>query len=326
MARDSETGLQVTTAYLRTPAEAIGDISDLDIENLHSSIENQIDIFNQRGSGSNLLYIKKFVVQFVNYNPLIGSSFIETPDRIKRKKAMINVQNSDQECFKWAVFSAQFPSCEKTLNVFQTTNRSPIGLIFPLLKYPVTLSQIRDFERLNKGFTVNVYVHFKNEHIIPVYLTKQMTRPKHIDLMLLKNDRNSHFVGIKNMSRLVNSRTQHDGRTYVYPQCAFSFTLKQGFENHFPDCSKHMRQKYIFPEDLIIQFEEFHKTELQPFLIYCDFESTLAPTKSDPLREATFPLNTHEMSGFCFYTVSSNNDFPSDPIIYSGPVAMEVFF
>ena len=65
---------------------------------------------------------------------------------------------------------------------------------FSSLKYPVTLSQIREFERLNTGFTVNVYVHCNDEDIIPVYLTKQMTRPKHIDLMLLKNYENSHFV------------------------------------------------------------------------------------------------------------------------------------
>ena len=157
MARDSETGLQITTAYLRTPAEAIGDISDLDIENLHRSIENQIDVFNQRGSGWNLLYVKKFVVHFVKYNPLAGSSFIETPDRIKRKKAVINVQNSDQECFKWAVLSALFfpptgKNAERVSNYKPFTNR----IDFSSLKYPVTLSQIREFERLNTGFTVNV--------------------------------------------------------------------------------------------------------------------------------------------------------------------------
>jgi hypothetical protein len=261
MARDSETGLQVTTAYLRTPAEAIGDISDLNIENLHRSIENQIDVFNQRGSGWNLLFVKMFVIHYVKFNPLIGSSYIETPDYIKRKRAVINVQNSDQECFRWAVLSALYP-----ITTFQHSYRvskyesHKNDAEFSSLKYPVTLPQIREFERRNSGFTVNVYVHCENNDIIPVYLTKHQTRPKHIDLLLLKNNENSHYVWIKDMSRLVNSRTQHKGRTYVCPHCVFPFTCKQSFDNHFPDCSKHMRQKYKFPEDPIIQYKDFQKT------------------------------------------------------------------
>ena len=35
-----------------------------------------------------------------------GSSYIDLPPFIKNKKAYINVENHDDECFKWAILSA----------------------------------------------------------------------------------------------------------------------------------------------------------------------------------------------------------------------------
>ena len=111
LARESEAGLQFVTGYFRTPAEIIGDINDLDFGLLHRSIEHQLDVFNQRGSGWNLLHIQKFVIHYVKFNPLVGSSFIPTPDYIKRKRAVINVQNEDQKCI---------PSSKKRTNLLNT--------------------------------------------------------------------------------------------------------------------------------------------------------------------------------------------------------------
>jgi len=37
------------------------------------------------------------------YTPMACSSFIQLPEYIDRKRATINPQNTDQECFKWAI-------------------------------------------------------------------------------------------------------------------------------------------------------------------------------------------------------------------------------
>ena len=34
-----------------------------------------------------------------------GTSYIELPEWIKSKKAVINLQNKDEECFKWVVIA-----------------------------------------------------------------------------------------------------------------------------------------------------------------------------------------------------------------------------
>ena len=43
------------------------------------------------------------------YEPIRGSSYIETPKAIAGKQAIINPQNTDEMCFKWAVLAALHP-------------------------------------------------------------------------------------------------------------------------------------------------------------------------------------------------------------------------
>ena len=44
--------------------------------------------------------------QIQSFNPMRGSSFINTPPFIAKKRALLNLKNNDQECFIWAILSA----------------------------------------------------------------------------------------------------------------------------------------------------------------------------------------------------------------------------
>ena len=48
-------------------------------------------------------------VNTVEYIPLAGSSFIPLLSTIAKKKAVLNIQNSDQKCFLWSVLAALHP-------------------------------------------------------------------------------------------------------------------------------------------------------------------------------------------------------------------------
>ena len=53
--------------------------------------------------------LDKIMRLYVNFHRLAlirGSSYIELPEWIQNKKAVINPQNKDEECFKWAVIEA----------------------------------------------------------------------------------------------------------------------------------------------------------------------------------------------------------------------------
>ena len=45
----------------------------------------------------------------VKYEPLGGSSYIPLPKFLAAKKAIINLNNEDNECFKWAITRALNP-------------------------------------------------------------------------------------------------------------------------------------------------------------------------------------------------------------------------
>ena len=51
--------------------------------------------------GSNWRF--RSVVSLDKYEPLYGSSYIPLPAFLAAKKALINLKNEDEKCFKWAI-------------------------------------------------------------------------------------------------------------------------------------------------------------------------------------------------------------------------------
>ena len=76
--------------------------------------ENMADLIKEKksrferaeGTGWKLNSIIKLEIHTVKYNPLRGDSWIDLPDELKKKQAIINVKNTDNQCFKWAVTRA----------------------------------------------------------------------------------------------------------------------------------------------------------------------------------------------------------------------------
>jgi hypothetical protein len=107
------------------------------------------------------------------------------------------------------------------------------------------------------------------------------------------------------------------------------FSSKKSFDNHFPACSKHQRQIVKFPDiekgKNILSWRSRSKTELYPFVIYCDFEAYLQPVESN-LTSKTQAVSEHIASGFCCYCVSTEARYQNAPFLYSGEDCMEIFF
>ena len=62
------------------------------------------------GSGWALVKIQNLKLHFAEFKTLKGSSYVNLPDWIKNKKAVINIQNkNDNECFKWCIPRAMHP-------------------------------------------------------------------------------------------------------------------------------------------------------------------------------------------------------------------------
>jgi len=108
--RESEAGIQSTDAIFYSNTQTSTNIDDIDVQSLQTDLTNQLDLYTNLGSGWSLVSIDDCTINIARYNPLVGSSYIDTPRFIKVKRAVINVTNkNDEKCFQWAVLSALYP-------------------------------------------------------------------------------------------------------------------------------------------------------------------------------------------------------------------------
>ena len=84
----------------------------------------------RQGSNSRFHSVLSLDLHTAKYEPLGGSSYIPLSAFPAAKKAIINLRNEDDECFKWGITRALNP-VEKTLNVlienFEKHQRPSIG-------------------------------------------------------------------------------------------------------------------------------------------------------------------------------------------------------
>ena len=73
------------------------------IANMKFQIENPA-LLNSRFVFNEFLYLD---VNFHQLNLTRGSSYLQLPDWLVRKKAIVNPHNDDEECFKWSVIAAE---------------------------------------------------------------------------------------------------------------------------------------------------------------------------------------------------------------------------
>ena len=61
--------------------------------------------FQREGSNWTLDKVLVVNVHIVKYRPMKGSSYIPLPAKLAKKKAIVNVKNTDDKCFKWSVLA-----------------------------------------------------------------------------------------------------------------------------------------------------------------------------------------------------------------------------
>lgn len=81
------------------------DITEI-IERAYIKLLNEKDEYSGRGSGFNIVSLDGLLLAVYKYTPMCGSSYIELPAYIDRKRGTINPQNNDEQCFKWAILQS----------------------------------------------------------------------------------------------------------------------------------------------------------------------------------------------------------------------------
>ncbi|XP_069364145.1 uncharacterized protein [Maniola hyperantus] len=321
-----------------------GDDLNIFLSSLCDTFKNKISSFERKDSGWSLTNIKCLHVNVNKFNPLRGTSYIDLPQDIRAKKAVINVKNVDYMCFKWALLSALYPVSSKTDRVSSYSMHSD-KLKFDGISFPVKLTDIPKVEKQN-NISVNVFgleynKEKKNHSVVgPLYFTKSRNST-HVNLLLISNKTNSHYCYIKNMSRLISKQiSNQEHAIYLCDGCLLHFPTHERLENHQQnDCvhiitelpNSELSKKNWFGQPSSnnkIKFDKFNKKLRVPFVIYADFEAFLNPINScsnDPSKPFTENIQKHEVYSFGYYIKCSYDDSLSKYETYSGPDCSKVF-
>ena len=124
-------------------------------------------------------------INVVQYQPMRGGSYMPLPKKLQNKKAIINVQNRDNHCLRWALRAALFPA-PRYANVARTSNYpTEDGLNFTGIDFATPVSQIDRLERQNPNLAIYVF-GWENERVVVYRISEKGGETPRINLMLIK--------------------------------------------------------------------------------------------------------------------------------------------
>ena len=272
-------------------------------------------------------------LDFAKYTPLKGSSYLDLPDKLKSKKAIINVKNKDQQCLKLALLSALHPVGSNPHRVFKYKQYEN-EVNFAGVGFPVTLKDIPKVEKQN-SLAINVFGYASV--IDPLYLTKNLTRDP-INLLLITEVKDgktiSNYCWIRDFNRLCCDQNLHHGKTFFCTRCISPHCSERTLSDHLiycrgvdaPPCHA------VFPEvnqetGYIhrTKFRHFENKMKAPYVVYADTESIIEPTASSNTDTNTVQTSEHVPCSFA-YVITRSDGLVHSEQLYRGEDAMDVFF
>ena len=257
--------------------------------------------YQKLGSGWRLPSIEMLEIFITKFKPLNGKSYKPFPKVIVKKKAVINMENDDDQCFKWAVTRALNPAdrdSERNPNrITKALKNQSEKYNWNDIEFPTKLKDIHKFEK-NNNVNVNVF-SFDNE-TKKVY-TLRLSKTEHeetINLFLY----DEHYGVVKNLSRLVSGQlNKQDHKKHICFRCLNHFKSLESLEKHLELCQNHNHQRHVYPNkhNKHAFFKQFQKTHRAPFAVYADFECLVEPT-DNKIGKGTVQYQKHTPSGFCY--------------------------
>ena len=131
----------------------------------------------------------------VTFQPLTGSSYIELPEELQNsKKGLINLQNEDNECFRWCHIRHLNPQ-EKNPQRIKKEDREYIkNLNYSGIEFPVA---IKHYKKIEKQNNININVFAYNSIPYPIYISKERNKDE-LNLLIISEEKdenvNNHYV------------------------------------------------------------------------------------------------------------------------------------
>ena len=264
------------------------------------------------GSGWKFEKVIKLVLHTTRWEPVSAGSYIELPQELKNKKAIINMKNQDNKCFMWSVLRALNLKDRDNERIDNDLKSKVDTLNMEGIQYPVSFRGIDRFESQNPEISISVLGYNKDDKVYPLKVSKYTACEHDIVLLLIKDGEKSHYCLVKNISALLSSQiNNHKGTRYFCLNCFNSFKSPDSLDKHKEYCYNNECVKISMrPPNTFLRFKNFRYSEKAPFAIYADFESLIKPMDNcdpDPNRSYTKKYQKHEPISFSYYIKCFND-------------------
>ena len=264
------------------------------------------------GSGWKFEKVIKLVLHTTRWDITNAGSYIELPQALKNKKAIINMKNQDDKCFLWCVLRALNPKDNHPERIDNDLKSKEDILNMKGIQYPVSFQGINRFEHLNPEISISVLGYNEEEKVYPLKVSKYTGCEHDIVLLLIKDEEKSHYCLVKNISALLSSQiNNNEHKRYFCLNCINSFNSLDSLVKHKEYCYNNESVKISMPPpNTFLRFKNFRYSEKAPFAIYADFESLIKPIDNcdpDPTRSYTKKYQKHEPISFCYYIKCFND-------------------
>ena len=307
------------------------DEDDLFVRMTERAIENMASQQQVDGSGWRLHSIIRLELHVVSYNPLRGEAWVALAKELANKNAIINPQNKDDKCFLWCVLRALNPTKDNPGRIDKKLKEKENTLNMEGIEYPVSLKDIDKFEKQNPSIFITVF-GYEDKSVYVLRNSENTNREHNVILLLIKEEGVNHYCLVKNLSRLLSSQvSKHDGKKYFCMRCLNPFNNQKALDKHEEYCSNHEAVKIIMPKKgTMLRFENYHRGEKVPFVIYADFESCIKSIHTcgpNPENSYTKQYQKHEPISFYYYIKSFDSEvsLPIKERSYTGKNADQVF-
>ena len=320
------------SAYFNSASQTI--INQMEInEALQMSKQNILNKIAQwisEGSGWTVQSVDNHYLNIAKYEPTKGSSYIQLPNELRNsKKGLINMKNEDNECFRWCHIRHINPQDKYPQRIKKIDKQYVEKLDYSGVEFPVG---VKHYNKIEKHNSININVFgYENKQPYPIYVSKEKYED-HMELLLVTEKENKHYVLIKDFNRFMYNQTKHEHRKHFCMHCLQCFSSDRVLSNHKDICIQvNGTQAIKMPnkDNNILKFNNFHKQQPVPFVIYADFEAItekIHGCQQDGNKSYTEAYQRHTDCGFGYKVVCCYDDKYTKPIqLYRGEKAVYKF-
>ena len=320
------------TAYFNSTAQTI--MNNLEVtKSLQLSkqqILNKIAQWVSEGSGWTVEAVDNHYINIVQYQLMKGSSYIQLPQELRnRKKGLINMKNKDNECFRWCHIRHLNPQDKDSQRIKKSDKEYIKNLDYSGIEFPVTTKQYNKIEKQNE-ININVF-GYENKQPYPIFVSKEKY-DRQMNLLLITENNNKHYMLIKDFNRFMFNQTKYEGIKHFCMHCLQCFSSERVLNNHKDNCIQvNGTQAVKMPDKYnnTLKFNNFHKQQPVPFVIYADFEAITEKISScQPNNDKSYTeeYQKHTDCGYGYKIVCCYDDKYSKPVTtYRGEKAVYKF-